>query len=164
MPLISTVFIDSRVTGYRSLIDSQTDPVDVFTLDGRCDGLAHMAPLLNGRTGIDAFHVILHGSQAFLYLGNTVLDRDSLTSYESQLACTGGALKQTADLPLYSGNRTQGEAGLQFITLTSHCKAAEIAASTDLTGPLALRGSFVLEAKSAHIEATTLASGAQAGG
>jgi hypothetical protein len=42
----------------------------VFILDGESDGLAQMAAYLQGRSGIDAIHVISHGSQGALYLGS----------------------------------------------------------------------------------------------
>ena len=57
------IFVDSRVADYQSLINSFTKPSEVFALDGASDGLAQMAAYLQGRTGIDAIHVISHGSQ-----------------------------------------------------------------------------------------------------
>lgn len=59
----SIVFIDSRVANYQSLIDSLSELVQVFILDGESDGLAQMVADLQGRTGIDAIHIISHGSQ-----------------------------------------------------------------------------------------------------
>ena len=66
----SIIFVDSRVANYQSLIDSFTKPADVFVLDDASDGLVQMAAYLQGRTGIDAIHVICHGSQGALYLGS----------------------------------------------------------------------------------------------
>lgn len=57
------VFIDSRVTNYQLLIDSLSELVQVFILDGNADGLSQIAAELQRRTGIDAIHVISHGSQ-----------------------------------------------------------------------------------------------------
>ena len=74
------VVIDSRVASYQSLIDGLTEPAEVFILDGESDGLAQMAARLQGRSGIDAIHVISHGSQEALYLGSTVLDSGNLAS------------------------------------------------------------------------------------
>ncbi len=75
----SIVFIDSRVTGYQSLIDSLlTEPAQVFIFDGASEGLAQMTTDLRGQTGIDVIHVISHGSQGALYLGTG--DRAALQS------------------------------------------------------------------------------------
>ncbi len=59
----SIIFVDSRVADYHSLIDSFVEPAEVFVLDGASDGLAQMAVYLQGRTGIDAIHVISHGTR-----------------------------------------------------------------------------------------------------
>jgi len=83
------VVIDSRVASYQSLIDGLTEPAEVFILDGESDGLAQMAARLQGRSGIDAIHVISHGSQEPLYLGSTVLDSGNLASYGVNLPVLG---------------------------------------------------------------------------
>ena len=59
----SFIFIDSRVSNYQSFIEILTEPAEVFVLDGESDGLAQMVARLQGRNGIDAIHVISHGSQ-----------------------------------------------------------------------------------------------------
>ena len=98
------VFIDSSVANYQSLIDDLTEPAEVFILDGESDGLAQMAARLQGRSGIDAIHVISHGSQEALYLGSTVLDSGNRASYGVQLASIGGSLTDTGDILLYGCN------------------------------------------------------------
>ena len=65
------VFIDSRVANYQSLIDGLTEPAEVFILDGESDGLAQMVARLQGRSGIDAIHVISHGRKGKLYSSRT---------------------------------------------------------------------------------------------
>ena len=69
----SIIFVDRRVTDYQSLIDSLTESAEVFVLSSDSDGLDQMATDLKGRAGIDAIHVISHGSQGAVYLGGTVL-------------------------------------------------------------------------------------------
>lgn len=59
----SVIFVDSRVADYQSLINSFTEPSEVFALDPASDGLTHIATYLQGRTGIDAIQVISHGIQ-----------------------------------------------------------------------------------------------------
>ena len=88
----SIIFVDSHVANYQSLIDSFSEAAEVFILDVASDGLAQMAAYLQGRTGIDAIHVISHGRQGAVYLGSSVLDSGNLASYKSQLSSIGGAL------------------------------------------------------------------------
>ena len=141
----SIIFVDSRVTDYQSLIESFTEPAEVFVLDGASDGLAQIAAYLQGRTGIDAIHVISHGSQGAMYLGSSVLNSSNLASHQSQLASIGGALTETGDILLYGCNVAQGNVGLQFITSLAKYTGADVAASSDLTGAAALGGDWVLE-------------------
>ena len=70
----SVIFVDSRVTNYRAFIDGLTEPAEVFVLDGESDGLEQIATALCGYSGIDAIHVISHGSLGALHLGSTLLN------------------------------------------------------------------------------------------
>ena len=153
------VFIDSRVTDYQSFIDSLTTSVDVFIMDAESDGLAQMLARLQGRTDIDALHVISHGSQGTLYLGSTVLDIRNLASYGLQLADIGSALTDKGDILLYGCNLAQGEAGLQFITSLAQYTGADVAASRDATGTSAQGGNWVLEDATGNIEASVVQGG-----
>ncbi len=112
----SVVIVDSRVTDYQTLIDGLSQPTEILVLNAESDGLSQIATYLQGRSGIDALHIISHGSQGALQLGNTVLDSGNLGYYGSQLASIGSALTSTGDILLYGCNVAQGESGLQFIT------------------------------------------------
>lgn len=134
------IFVDSRVSNYQSFIDGLTEPAEVFVLDGESDGLTQMANWLQGRSGIDAIHVISHGSQGALYLGSTVLNGGNLANYQSQLAGIGSALAETGDILLYGCNVAQGDVGLQFIMSLAQATGADVAASDDATGAGAIGG------------------------
>ena len=60
-----------------------------------------MVARLQGRNGIDAILVILHGSQGALYLGSTMLNSEGLASNDVQLAAIGNSLTDTGDILLY---------------------------------------------------------------
>lgn len=70
-------------------------------------------------------------------------------------------LSETGDILLYGCNVAQGEAGARFIEQLSAYTGAEVAASTDYTGALALGGDWVLEASTGAIEAEALSVGAE---
>ncbi len=148
----SVVFVDSRVADYQTLIDNLGEPADVFILDARSDGLSQIAADLQGRTAIDALHIISHGSEGALYLGSTVLDSGNLSGYQSQLASIGSSLTQTGDILLYGCNVAQGNLGQSFIQQIAATTGADVAASTDLTGATALGGDWQLEASTGPIE------------
>ena len=153
----SIIFVDSRVADYQSLIDSFVEPAEVFVLDGTSDGLAQMAVYLQGRTDIDAIHVISHGSQGVLYLGSMGLNSSNVALHGSQLAGIGSSLTQTGDILLYGCNVAQGDVGLHFITSLAQYTGADVAASDDATGAAALGGDWVLEQASGIVDAIPIA-------
>ena len=156
MPSTSIVFVDSRVSNYQSLIESLTDPYEVFILEGDNDGLDQMVAYLQGRVGLDAIHVISHGSQGALYLGNMMLNAGNLASYGAQLASIGKALTDSGDILLYGCDVAQGDVGVQFVTSLADLTGADVAASVDATGAAALGGDWVLEASVGQVDAAAL--------
>jgi methionine-rich copper-binding protein CopC len=146
------VFVDARVSHYASFIDGLNDTAEVFVLDSAADGLGQMATWLKGRSGIDAIHVISHGSLGALVLGSTVLNGANLAAYGSQLADIGSALTLTGDILLYGCNVAQWDAGVQFITSLAQASGADVAASVNATGAVAQGGDWVLEHTTGPIE------------
>ena len=68
------VFTDARVTGYKSLLSGIDPLAEVYLVDDSCDGLDQIALHLQGRSGIDAIHLISHGSSGSVSLGSSVVD------------------------------------------------------------------------------------------
>jgi hypothetical protein len=157
MPTKSIVFVDSRVSNYQSLIDSLTEPAQVFVLKADSDGLTQMVSALQGITGIDAIHVISHGSQGALYLGSTVLDSGNLSEYSTQLLSIGSSLTQTGDILLYGCTVAQGGRGQAFIAQLAQVTGADVTASSDTTGASWLGGNWLLEQSSGVIQSESLA-------
>ena len=151
------ILIDSRVTGYQTFIDQMDKASEFFIIDAQSDGLAQIATALQGRTDIDALHIISHGSQGALYLGSTVLDSSNLSTYAAQLASIGGSLTQSGDILLYGCNVAQGDVGVQFIQSLAQATGADVAASSNATGASLLGGDAVLEQVSGHVETASLA-------
>jgi cyclophilin family peptidyl-prolyl cis-trans isomerase/methionine-rich copper-binding protein CopC len=152
----SVVFIDSRVSNYPSIIDRLNQPAEVFVIDGASDGLSQMASYLEGRTGIEAIHIISHGSVGALYLGSTLLDGGNLSNYQSQLASIGSSLTEIGDILLYGCDVAQGNIGMQFIGNLAQATGADVAASSNATGAQSLGGDWVLEEVSGSVEVVGL--------
>ncbi len=152
----SIFFIDSGINDYQILVDSINQQTDAYVLNGQSDGLNQIANILQGQTGIDAIHIISHGSPGALYLGNGVIDRNNFFSYESQLSSISNSLSPTGDILLYGCNLAQGEVGIEFISSLALKTGAEVAASIDRTGPSELGGNLVLESMCGKIEAAVM--------
>ena len=95
------IFIDSRVQDMGSLLAGFAADAEVHVIDASLDGLSQINLALAGRSGLDAIHLIGHGSEASAQLGSTTLTNANLSAYQSQLAELGGHLTSTGDLLLY---------------------------------------------------------------
>ncbi|MEM7405851.1 MAG: DUF4347 domain-containing protein [Pseudomonadota bacterium] len=140
------VVIDASVPGQDALRASIADGVDVFVLDADQDGIAQIADLLARQSGpLDALHVISHGRDGAITLGNSNLSATNVTQHADELRTIGAAMSITGDLHLYGCNVSSSADGQQLATALAQLTGADVAASDDLTGGLALGGDWDLE-------------------
>ncbi|MEE8150943.1 MAG: DUF4347 domain-containing protein, partial [Nitrosomonadaceae bacterium] len=128
------IFIDSAVQGLQDfLLDHQQ--ADVVLLDQGSDGMEQIAAALEGRTDIDAIHILSHGSSGQLNLGDGTFNLQSINGeHADELATIKSALSEEADILIYGCDVGANESGQAFIAALSKATGADIAASTDLTG------------------------------
>ncbi len=69
--------------------------VDVITLDADQDGVEQITRVLFQYADLDAIHLVSHGSDGRLQLGNSVLDAEALVDKEDFIASWGSALIET---------------------------------------------------------------------
>ncbi|WP_331305573.1 DUF4347 domain-containing protein, partial [Methylobacter sp. Wu8] len=147
------LFIENNVTDYQTLIDGAKPDTEVHVLDASRDGLAQMAQILEGRSGIDAIHIISHGSEASVGLGSLTLTAQNLSAHAADLETIGQALNPNADILLYGCDVGKGSDGAAFISALAQTTHTDIAASNDLTGGSSLGGDWTLEVVQGNIEA-----------
>ncbi len=151
-------FIDRGVEGFQALADdlqaqqAQGRRVDIVLLDTDRDGVDQIGEALAGRSGIGAVHLISHGADGRLQLGNTSLDATTLARYATQVAGWNGALATGADLLLYGCDVAADSDGQAFIARLAELSGADVAASRDATGSAVLGGNWSLEAATGAIE------------
>lgn len=141
----SLLFIDAAVQDYKVLMDGARSDVDVFLIDSRRDGIAQITDVLSSYHHVASLHLVSHGNEGTLYLGNTALSADNLDSYGWDLQIWGAALAPDADVMLYGCNVAAGEPGRAFVRQLGKLMGAKIAASSNLTGNAALGGDWNLE-------------------
>ncbi len=152
------VFIDAGVEGQDELLaDLQTSRPgvlrEVVQINANSDGLQQIADALDGRTGIDAIHIVSHGESAQLNLGDAEITGDELsTDYASQLAAIGQSLDADADILIYGCDLASGESGVDFAKTLSELTGADVAASNDVTGAESLGGDWSFEVNVGKIE------------
>ena len=146
-------FIDPTVPNYQALLSGMDSSIEIIMLDGGQDGIEQMASALAERTGIDAIHVISHGDPGTLQLGTGTLTVVSMAGeYADELATIKQALSEQADLLVYGCDFAEGDAGQVAVNQLATLTGADVQASSDLTGNLALGGDWELEFQIGTIE------------
>lgn len=150
-------FIDASVPDIELLIAGLPDDAEVVLLQPDSDGVQQMADYLANREALDAIHILSHGGEGALYVGNSALNADNLASYQTALAQIGQALSDTGDILLYGCNVGASAAGESFVSELAAITGADVAASNDVTG---LGGNWELEVQAGSIESQVALSSA----
>jgi VCBS repeat-containing protein len=152
------VFVDASTPDFRKLIDdiranaSDTRDIEVVALYGGGDGIEQITSVLAKRKGIDAIHVISHGSPGEVQLGTATLDFDSLVKQSKDIKKWGRALGENGDILFYGCDLAANESGKSLMQAIARLTGADVAASEDLTGSAALGGDWDLEFEAGFVE------------
>ncbi|MCH7866063.1 MAG: DUF4347 domain-containing protein, partial [Myxococcales bacterium] len=161
------VFVDRGVEGYEHLVNdleagaTEGRKLEIVLLDSDRDGVAQITETLARYQELDAIHIVSHGSEGALQLGNVSLSSDTLDLYTNALASWSNALSADADLLLYGCDLAGGADGAAFVDSLAELTGADVAASIDATGAAVLGGDWELESVTGDIE-TSVAFSAQA--
>ncbi len=154
------VFIDTGAENYQMLLEDlwgHQDParhIDVVLLSTNEDGLAQITETLAQYTTekLDAVHLVTHGADRAIKLGNTWLDAASLDQNRDQIATWGEALQPGADLLVYGCDLAGNDLGRALLNNLVDLTGADIAASIDDTGSSLLGGDWDLEHELGDVE------------
>ncbi|MDH5191905.1 MAG: DUF4347 domain-containing protein, partial [Gammaproteobacteria bacterium] len=152
------VIIDANTPDQEQLIKdlltnlSADRQIEIAVIDSSRDGITQITDILAQYQNLDAVHIVSHGNEQGLQLGDTWLTADSLNNYTSQIASWGNALTQKADILIYGCNLAASADGLALLNELGNLTDADIAASDDLTGHAALGGDWELEYSTGMIE------------
>lgn len=151
------VLVDTSLANYKTLEAGVRDGVGIVEFDGSRDGLAQIAQWAAGQSGLDAIHILSHGSQGTINLGTARLTEASLSSaaVQSELTQLGQALSADGDLLLYGCDVAAGDHSALLADL-ARATGADVAASRDATGAAAKGGNWTLEAHEGKIDTKTL--------
>ncbi|MCB1518996.1 MAG: DUF4347 domain-containing protein, partial [Hyphomicrobiaceae bacterium] len=151
------VIIDGAINDPELIVSAIPDGAEIIVLDRGADGLQQIADALAGYENIDAIHIVSHGLEGELRLGNSRLNAETIGGIHAEaLAVIAGSLSESADILIYGCNVAEGEAGQSFISALSQVTGADIAASNDDTGSADLGGDWDLETTVGQIEAVNL--------
>ncbi|MCP5093482.1 MAG: DUF4347 domain-containing protein, partial [Gammaproteobacteria bacterium] len=153
------LFIDTAVKDNESLLAGIKSNVEIVYLDPNSDGVEQIAEALDGRSGIEAIHLIAEGNAAELHLGDSFLTQKSISGqYADLFYRIGNSLSENADLLIYGCNFGQGEEGMLAMESLARLTGADIAASVDRTGHINEYGDWELEVNTGQIESSIVIS------
>jgi regulation of enolase protein 1 (concanavalin A-like superfamily) len=150
------IFIDQTLQDWQSLVRDVPPSAQVVLLDPARSGISQIAEALAGKDHVDAIHLLTHGGEGYMVLGNSMLSSYNLLDYQADLSSIKASLTPGADVLLYGCDIAKGEAGTQFVKQLSSALGADVAASTNDTG---VRGDWALEYRSGAVEAVAISAG-----
>lgn len=101
---LEIVFVDTGVENYQTLVNdlfSNADSsrnIEVVLLDSVQNGIEKISTTLQDRDDLDAIHIISHGSDGNVQLGNTLLNADALEENNLQIALWANAFDKAGDI------------------------------------------------------------------
>ncbi|MCK5395685.1 MAG: DUF4347 domain-containing protein, partial [Gammaproteobacteria bacterium] len=146
-------FVDAGVQNIDSLIRGIDPHISVVVIDSQRDGVEQIAEALSIRKDISGVHILSHGRSGVLDLGSTQLSAASMQSnHADEMAVIRGALSKNADIHIYGCNFAQDAFGENAIDVLVSATGADVEASVNLTGAVALGGDWDMEVQSGVIE------------
>jgi hypothetical protein len=151
----TVVFIDAKVEGAAALIADLPSSVTVRLIGADENGVQVIGDTLAQLGGnVGAVHILAHGDEGRIALGNSILDTASLQGdFAQAVAQWGQSLNAGADLLLYGCSVAASPDGTAFVQQLAQLTHADVAASTNLTGDMSRGGDWVLEYSTGGIEA-----------
>jgi hypothetical protein len=123
----SIYFFDSRVVDSETLVALVQDEALVFILPSNQDGVVQIANAVTQYSDLDAIHIISHGSDGALNLGDTVLTSENLETYKAALEIIGNSLSASGEVLLYGCDVASTERGQSFVQSLAYITGADVA-------------------------------------
>lgn len=155
---LELVFVNANTPDYQSMLDdllASSDTgreLEVYLLDSNRDGIEQISAILEGYSNVDAIHIVSHGEQGAIQVGNTWLRESSLAGRAGELVMWQSSLHSEADLLLYGCDLASSADGRALIDGLSILTGTDVAASVDATGHRDWGGNWQLEFHVGFIE------------
>ena len=156
-PPSELVIVDTSVDGYQELVDDILSSksgrnVEIAYLESGSSGITQISNILSQRSNISAIHLVTHGDDGQLALGDSQLDQNSLAMYSNEIASWSQSLTMGADFLIYGCDVAETDSGEAFVNELSDLLDADVAASSDVTGHESLQGDWEFEYQVGHID------------
>ena len=139
-------------------IETTSPGTTIKVLESDRDGVVQISEFLDDYRNVGSIHILSHGADGQVALGNSSLSSSSLAGYAQQVASWSSALSADADILFYGCDLASSAQGESLIASLAELTNADIAASDDLTGHEDLGGDWDLEVTSGQIESEVVIS------
>ncbi|MCH2181126.1 MAG: DUF4347 domain-containing protein [Mariniblastus sp.] len=156
------VFLDRAVAGWGKLLidlDRQKRDgrnLDVVLLDTDRNGVHQISRTLDRYSDVQSVHIVSHGSDGRVQLGNTEINGAAWQGYVAELGGWRHSLTRSADISFYGCNLAATEEGRQLVRNVQLITGADVAASNDLTGSALAGGDWDLEFQLGSVKSSRL--------
>jgi hypothetical protein len=150
-PLLEVVFIDANTPDLDALLAdlrNEADPNREFTailLDADRSGIEQITSALSDLQNVAAIHIVSHGSEGRVELGNDSLDVGNVSHHLSAIESWAHALTSEADILFYGCDLGSVDSGRALMKAIADASGSDVGASDDATGSEAQGGDWVLE-------------------
>ncbi|MGQ7249723.1 VCBS domain-containing protein [Halomonas sp. V046] len=149
---------DQQAKRHLVVIDARLDPeqrnaivaglavdAELIEVGSTDNGIEAITAALAGMDGVESIEIFSHGAGGQFQLGDQRVAADTLASLDGQLGQWRDALAADADLLLYGCRIGAGDAGQGLVDALAAATGADVGASNDDTGAVALGGDWELE-------------------
>ncbi|MFI0377516.1 MAG: DUF4347 domain-containing protein, partial [Candidatus Thiodiazotropha sp.] len=126
---------------------------EIVLLDSTGNGIEQISDILSAYQDLDAVHLLSHGSDGGVQLGDAYLNLDSLSANAGAIESWREAFSEAGDLLIYGCDLAASGDGQSLVEALARLTGADVAASDDLTGHEGLGGDWELEHAVGVIEA-----------
>ena len=153
----SLVFVDGQLQNANVLASNIDGSARVIVLDPAGNALQQIQDAVAGRNDIQSIHILSHGNQGDITLGNLHINQATLAAHTDALAAIGFSLAADGDILIYGCDVGTGTDGKALVDEIARITQADVAASTDATGATQEGGDWTLEYTTGAIESRSLA-------
>ena len=125
----NVIFIDSRVTAFKTIVTALPSDTDWYLLDRNSNGVSQIQSILANYSGLDSIQIFSRSSVGSIVIGYSELSNQNIADYQNQLAAIGLSLSDTGDIFIFGSNVAQGNVGQAFVLTLANYTGADVVAS-----------------------------------
>ncbi len=128
------VLVDAGVEDLATLAAAIPAGAEIVMIDSASGGIEQVTTILSAHKNLRSVHLLCHGSEGVLNLGNESIRESNLVQHQASIATWRQAMKPGGDLMIYGCDVAAGPDGVRFVNRLASIAGVDVAASNDRTG------------------------------